>query len=131
MKVNKRKPITDSIKKATWDKTGGRCHICGRVLVYNAVAGEKGKWHVDHIVPVAKKGKHNSKNFLPICKVCNRLKWHFKGRKIRKLFQFGILAWHQYELGTDLGKAIKGLYLHRLNQNRKRRKNNHPDWYYR
>lgn len=127
----RRKTITVSIKQEVWRKTEGRCHICGRVLVFDAGRGKKGGWHVDHIVPMARGGKDGRKNFLPICRICNRLKWHFKGRKIRKLFQFGIIAWRESECRTHLGGEIKKLYQQRLKQNKTRRRGKLPDWYYR
>ncbi len=129
--VTKRKSITALIKRQIWEKTGGRCHICGRVLIFDATKGEIGKWNVDHIIPFTRGGKDNSKNFLPICKVCNRLKWHFKGRKIRKLFQFGIIALRESKYRTGLGKSIIKIYKNKSVQNKNRRKGKLPSWYYR
>lgn len=129
--IQRRKSITISLKRKVWEKTGGRCHVCGRVLVFDARMGKKGRWQIDHIVPVKKGGKDKVKNFLPICRICNRLKWHFKGRKIRKLFQFGVIAWRESERQTGLGWEIKKLYQRRLKQNLARRKGKLPAGYYR
>jgi len=129
--VMKRKPIKLEEKIFVFKKTGGRCHICGKVLFFDAVRGEKGRWHVDHIVPVARGGRDRLKNFIPICNICNRLKWDFKGRKIRKLLQFGVITWRESERKTSLGKGIKILYQQRLKQNKSRRKGELPGWYYR
>lgn len=129
--TKRRKTITPAEKREAWKKTGGRCHICGRVLVFDARRGQKGKWHIDHIVSVKRGGKDKVKNFLPICLICNRLKWFFKGRNMRKILQFGVIALRESERKTDLGRGIRKLYLQRLNQNQARRKGKLPAWYYR
>ena len=129
--LKRRKSVTRSIKPEIWKKSGGRCHFCGRVLRFYARVGEKGRWHIDHIVPLVRKGKDEVNNLLPICWVCNRLKWFLRGRKMRKTFQFGVIAWREYKRGSKLGREIKKMYQRRLEQNKSHRKRNLPDWYYR
>ena len=74
-----------------YDKTTGRCHICGKKLSFTNYAslGEKGAWEVEHSHPRAKGGRDHLNNLFPACIRCNRDKktvttktarsWH--GRK--------------------------------------------------
>ena len=128
--IKRRKRITHSIKLEVFAKTGGRCHICGRPLVFASLRGEKGRWNVDHIVPFKKGGKDQLENYLPICRFCNRLKWFLKGKRLRRLLQFGVIASRECRNGTDLGKQIKKIYLKKMRENKGRRKGNFPDSYY-
>lgn len=127
----KRKAVTISIKQAVWEKTGGRCHVCGRVLKFDAKRDDNGYWQVDHIVAHSRGGRDGVKNYLPICRTCNGLKWNNKGRKVRMILEFGILAIRQIRSKTRLGRAIKKLSLSRIKNNEKRRKRKRSKWHYR
>lgn len=129
MNLIKRKPIYNSTKELVWDKTGGRCHICGRVLKFNAKIGESGRWHVDHVVPFARGGKDGTKNFLPICKVCNRLKSHLRGRKFRIIVQFGTWALSESKKRTEMGKMLRRFYREHMQDNTKKRTGKYPARY--
>ena len=47
-------------------KTGGTCHVCGGTLGSD--------WQADHVVPHHLGGAHVEDNYLPACRVCNRLR---------------------------------------------------------
>lgn len=62
--------ISKKDRKATLDKTDGRCAYCGELL------GKK--WQVDHVYPVMRSANgdyisqlHSIENFLPACSPCN------------------------------------------------------------
>lgn len=118
------------LKRVIFDKTGGRCHICGRVLKFDAKRGERGRWSIDHIVPRARGGKEKEENFLPACRFCNGKKWHHKGRAMRIILHLGAVAWHENKLKSVLGKQIWKKLSEDIKMARKRRKGKLPDEYY-
>lgn len=120
--MKRRKPISASMKKEVWAKTGGRCHFCARKIKLSAKIGERGRWHVDHIYPKALGGKDGLDNYLPICKQCNRLRWFLNSKRIRKTFKYGVLAYNEMKRKTDLGKILHALYLKNRKNNKDRRK---------
>lgn len=56
--------ISPDVKKAVWERDGGRCVICGsrRQLEY------------DHHIPFSKGGSNTERNIRILCKECNRKK---------------------------------------------------------
>lgn len=71
----------DAVRKAVWDKTGGRCWYCGKQTVTatpnaaNRKSGDSNDWFtLDHIVPQIDGGDDSADNFLPCCMGCNRQK---------------------------------------------------------
>ncbi len=129
--LQKRKPIKFSDKKFIFEKTGGHCHFCGKKLFFEAKRGNDGRWHIDHIVPFSRKGKNNIINYLPICNVCNRLRWNFKSEKIRDIFRFGVIAYREMRRNTEIGNRIKDIYKKQMEQNKKLRRGDLPESYYR
>ena len=130
MQNNRRKRIVSEDKKMIFSKTGGLCHFCGDKLVFNAERGKKGRWNVDHILPFSREGKDCLENYLPICRTCNRLRWNFESYKIRELLKYGIIAYNQIKKRTKIGEEIQNLYNKKSELNKKRRKGNLSDMYY-
>ena len=106
----KRKPITTAIKKLVWKKTGGRCHFCGVRLMFSAKQGKRGRWHVDHIFQKKYGGVCDISNYLPICRDCNRLRWFWNSKKIRRIFRYGMLAVQEVKRNTEMGKHLRHAY---------------------
>jgi len=125
-----RKPIKPKDKQLVFLKTGGRCHFCGEKLEFGARRGEKGEWNVDHVVQLAQSGVDNIENYLPICRVCNRLRWHFASNKIRELFRYGVIVLGEIRKQTELGKKIEDLYKKKLEDNKLRRRGKFDDQYF-
>jgi len=126
----KRKPIVFNDKKIIFSKTGGLCHFCGTELVFDAKRGEKGRWNVDHILPFSREGKDSLENYLPVCKICNRLRWNFESGKIRELLRYGTIAHRLVSKRTKTGDEIRKLYTQTMELNKKRRKGNFSESYY-
>ena len=95
-------------------KTGGLCHICGGPL------GER--WVADHVKPVAKGGGSSIENFLPACRVCNRLKWHRNPEAVRHIMQLGIYCNKEIEHDSGLGREIDQMFQRKASNAEKRRK---------
>src|SRR3989344_191430 len=113
----RRRVITQSERKIVYAKTGGHCHFCGEQLVFGAKRGEKGRWNVDHVAPLAHGGRDFIENYLPICGTCNRLRWFFPSEKIRELFQYGTIAYREIRKKTKLGDKFYELYTMQLKRN--------------
>jgi len=60
-------------KKQILEQQGGRCGICGRVLVPGADASDPARPEIDHIIPFALAGNVETNKRL-ICGRCNRVK---------------------------------------------------------
>ncbi len=128
--ANKRKTIVHNDKKVVFLKTGGLCHFCGTKLSFNAKRGEQGRWNVDHILPFSREGKDCLENYLPICKICNRLRWNFESTKIRELLRYGIIAHKLVAKKTKTGNEIQDIYDKKIESNKKRRKGDFSESYY-
>ena len=61
------------------------------------------------------------KNYLPICKECNRLRWFHSPEVIRLIMRLGIYAKLEIRHETELGEQLVLLLRHRLRANRNRR----------
>jgi 5-methylcytosine-specific restriction endonuclease McrA len=59
-------PISELLTEAQWrdilDQYGRRCAYCGRKVE---------KLTIDHVIPLAKGGKHSANNVVPACVSCN------------------------------------------------------------
>ena len=59
--------FTESQKRASFERQGGTCRMCGRRFSYEEMEG-------DHIVPWSKGGKNIPENLQMLCRRCNGLK---------------------------------------------------------
>lgn len=68
-----------------FDRTDGRCHICGKKLCFGnyGLSGRRGAWEVEHSVPRARGGTDHRNNLFAACIVCNREKATFSARTAR------------------------------------------------
>ena len=59
-----------------YDRTNGKCHICGKKVFFVNYGNPKSKaaWEVEHSVPRAKGGTDYLRNLYPACIRCNREK---------------------------------------------------------
>ncbi len=71
-----------------YDRTNGKCHICGKQVFFVNYGNPNGKgaWEVEHSVPRAKGGSDYLRNLYPACIKCNRAKSTATTRTAR--------AWH-------------------------------------
>jgi 5-methylcytosine-specific restriction endonuclease McrA len=123
--------------KAIFRSTSGRCHFCGDRLVLSRYATKQarrhllrskgwgwkaGYWEIDHVTQRHKGGLDATANYLPACIGCNRLRWHRKGKYTRESIFLGLIARHEIQRNSDVGKQIKRLMLERVKLNRQRRR---------
>jgi 5-methylcytosine-specific restriction endonuclease McrA len=118
--------VRSYLVRVVYDKTRGHCHFCGDKVVlghHGKTKGHplRGAWELDHVIQAAKGGKSNPDNFLPACWKCNRLRWHRKGRDLRRLVQLGLIANDEIKTGTELGQAIHAKFKKHKAKNKRRR----------
>jgi 5-methylcytosine-specific restriction endonuclease McrA len=68
-----------------FDRTDGRCHLCGKRLAFCNFAkfGLRGAWEVEHSVPRARGGTNRLNNLYAACITCNRSKGTRRTRSVR------------------------------------------------
>jgi 5-methylcytosine-specific restriction endonuclease McrA len=71
-----------------YDRTGGRCHICGKKLAWTNYGcfGERAAWEMEHSVPRALGGRDHGNNLFAACIYCNRRKGSRSSRSMRAEF---------------------------------------------
>ncbi|MFH1698785.1 MAG: HNH endonuclease signature motif containing protein [Candidatus Omnitrophota bacterium] len=114
--------------KEIFDKTRGHCHFCGDKLAFNKYGYKKnsktmGIWEADHIIQKGKGGIDSADNYLPACLYCNRLRWDRRGRDMRELILFGLIAKEEIKKNSEIGNILLKLKKKRLKANLRRRKN--------
>lgn len=77
---------TDGELEAVFERTDGRCHICGKKLCRNnyGLWGRKGAWEVEHSVPRSNRGSEHLNNLYAAHISCNREKGTVTTRTARK-----------------------------------------------
>lgn len=77
--------FSDEKLNRIYDRTAGRCHICGARLAFcnYGVVGARGAWEVEHSVPKCAGGTDHLNNLYAACISCNRS----KGRGSTRLFR--------------------------------------------
>ena len=77
--------VDDKSRNWIYDRTNGRCHLCGKKLSFQNYArpGEKGAWEIEHSRPRARGGTDYLRNLLPACIRCNRSKRTTTSRTVR------------------------------------------------
>lgn len=75
-----RRKINQRTRRAVFDKYGGRCAYCGRILQYKDMT-------VDHIVPLHLGGADDISNYNPSCRSCNRYKSTYTVERFRQQLQ--------------------------------------------
>lgn len=69
-------PYTDQQLNRIFDRTDGKCHLCGKKLAwcnYGSPDG-RGRWEVDHSVPRVHGDSNHGRNLFAACTSCNRSK---------------------------------------------------------
>lgn len=71
-----RMPYTDDRLQDIFDRSAGRCHICGDPLAFSNYGqfGRRGAWEVEHSTPRARGGTDRLSNLYPAHIDCNRAK---------------------------------------------------------
>ncbi len=80
--------LDESRINAVYDRTDGRCHLCGNNLAFSNYGrrGARGAWHADHSRPLAYGGTNRLTNLFPACVSCNLAKGTRSTRTARRWY---------------------------------------------
>jgi hypothetical protein len=78
--------FNDEALSRIFDRTDGRCHICGKRLCFQnyGASGRRGAWEVEHSIPRARGGTDHANNLFAACIPCNRAKGKVTTRTARR-----------------------------------------------
>lgn len=110
--VGRRVTLTPKQRAIVLAKTEGTCHVCGIQL--------DAKWQADHVVPHLHGGTSTVENCLPICPLCNRLRWSYQPDVIQMIMRLGVYAKREIRHETPLGRELLALAARRLSRNKGR-----------
>ncbi len=75
--AKKRNALVEKVSRAVvYERDGGRCHLCGKKV-------KPKRWHLEHIIPLARGGEHSYRNVAVSCPKCNLSKHTKAGAQLR------------------------------------------------
>jgi hypothetical protein len=92
----KRSALTQKQRQLIFEKTNGRCHICGIEL-------DVIKFQADHVKSHSSGGDHPENNYLPSCATCNNYRWHYSSEEIQIILKLGV--WFKKKIARDLSSG--------------------------
>lgn len=97
--TTKRRSINGNKRDQVYEKSMGRCEICGKHLTID-------DFTVDHIVPLAKGGTNSIENLQCTCDICNRLKQDILPEDLLKKMMEIILYQIEKNNGEEVLKEV-------------------------
>ena len=107
--------ISKANRVLIYQKTDGKCHICGIALSLD-------KYEADHIKSHSKEGSNIIENFLPSCKTCNNYRWDYLPTELQWILKIGIWARAEIEHSTSTGILIADKFIEHEKRREKRRR---------
>lgn len=99
----KRKIYSDEERKIIYDKSGGRCELCGLRITQENMT-------LDHIIPLSMGGRDDMENLQAACFACNQ----FKRNILPEDFMGRIVKIFLYQTEKKCGKDMKLRIIHKL-----------------
>src|SRR5688572_16479932 len=91
----RRKALSEEERQRVWEKTAGKCHVCG---------GDVGPdWKADHVLAHSGGGIHSADNYLPAHPLCNNYRWDYLAEELQLILRLGVWAKTQIERETQIG----------------------------
>ncbi len=115
VKEKKRSSLTKKQRLLIFNKTDGRCHICGIELDIN-------EYQADHVKAHSAGGLHSENNYLPSCFTCNNYRWHYTPEEIQIILKMGVWAKTKATGDTSFGLEMANKFVKYEMGVRKRRK---------
>ena len=115
IKGAKRSALSKKQRVLILGKTNSHCHICGIELDINDS-------HADHVKPHSAGGDRAENNYLPSCRICNKLRWHYSPEEIQVVLKLGVWAKTKVLDNTELGLEIANQFVKHEMRLRKQRK---------
>lgn len=113
----KRVVLSRAKRKEVFQKTGGRCHICGGEI-------NSDDWQADHVLAHSTGGVHDVANYLPAHSLCNNYRWHYGTDEFQWILKLGVWLRPQIETKTSAGKAAGEKFVAYEQRRGRRRKKN-------
>ena len=103
-KIKQRRRSLSALQRAEiFQKTAGRCHICGGII--------EGAWQADHVLAHSGGGTHVSDNYLPAHPICNNYRWDYSSAEFQQILKLGVWLRTNIERKTQIGTLAAKLYL--------------------
>ena len=99
----KRKNYSDEERKIIYNKSGGRCELCGQQILLQNMT-------LDHIIPLSMGGKDDMENLQAACFACNQ----FKSNILPDDFMDRIIKIFLYQTEKKCSKDMKLEIIHKL-----------------
>ena len=99
----RRKSYSDKDRKTIYNKSGGRCELCGQRLALENMT-------LDHIVPLSMGGEDSMENLQAACFACNQ----FKSNILPDDFMDRIIKIFLYQTENKCCKDMKLKVIHKL-----------------
>ena len=99
----KRKIYSDEERRIIYNKSGGRCELCGQRLLFENMT-------LDHIIPLSMGGKDSMENLQASCFACNQ----FKSNILPDDFMDRIIKIFLYQTEKKCSKDMKLKIIHKL-----------------
>lgn len=80
----KRRSLTKKQGDEIFQKTEGRCHICGGIILKTEV------WQADHVLAHVQGGSHSVGNYLPAHAICNNYRWFYGTEEFQWILKLGV-----------------------------------------
>jgi len=88
-----RRMLSPSQRRAVFQKTAGKCHICGGTI-------SKGEpWQADHVFSHSLGGEHVLDNYLPAHSICNNYRWFYLSEEFQWILKLGV--WLKTEIKNE------------------------------
>lgn len=114
-KIKQRRRSLSTLQRAKiFQKTAGRCHICGGTI--------EGRWQADHVLAHSGGGAHVSDNYLPAHSLCNNYRWDYSSVEFQQILKLGVWLRTKIERETPIGRVAAKLYLMHEAAREKRRR---------
>ena len=99
----RRRSLSALQRAQIFQKTAGRCHICGGTI--------KGAWQADHVLAHSGGGTHVSDNYLPAHPLCNNYRWDYSSMEFQQILKLGVWLRTNIERKSAIGRAAATAYL--------------------
>lgn len=99
----RRKKYSKEERKIIYNKSGGRCELCGQQLLLEDLT-------LDHIIPLAMGGEDSMDNLQASCFACNQ----FKNNILPDAFMDRIVKIFSYQMEKKSDKSLKAKIIYRL-----------------
>jgi HNH endonuclease len=101
--VEPRRALSAIERAEVFEKTAGRCHICGGAI--------EGRWQADHVCSHSAGGAHAADNYLPAHALCNNYRWDYSAEEFQMILKLGVWVRTQIEHESMLGLKMADRFL--------------------